>query len=42
MALRSDKELKLYYSVNYYFMDLSADDYDRMVEMAANHGNVYD
>lgn len=28
--------------VNYYFMDLSADDYDRMVEMAANHGNVYD
>lgn len=28
--------------VNYYFMDLSADNYDRMVEMAANHGNVYD
>lgn len=28
--------------VNYYFMDLSANDYDRMVEMAANHGNVYD
>lgn len=28
--------------VNYYFMDLSADDYDRMVEMAANHENVYD
>lgn len=28
--------------VNYYFMDLSADDYDRMVEMAANHGNIYD
>lgn len=28
--------------VNYYFMDLSADDYDRMVELAANHGKVYD
>lgn len=28
--------------VNYYFMDLSADDYDRMVEIAANHGKVFD
>lgn len=28
--------------VNYYFMDLSADEYDRMVQMAANHGKVYD
>ena len=33
---------KIVNPVNYYFMDLSADDYDRMVEMAANHGNVYD
>lgn len=28
--------------VNYYFMDLTADEYDRMVEMAVNHGKVYD
>lgn len=28
--------------VNYYFMDLTADEYDRMVEMATNHGKVYD
>lgn len=28
--------------VNYYFMDLTADEYDCMVEMAANHGKVYD
>lgn len=28
--------------VNYYFMDLNADDYDRMVEIAANHGRVFD
>lgn len=28
--------------VNYYFMDLSADDYDRMVHIAANHGKVFD
>lgn len=28
--------------VNYYFMDLSAEDYDRMIQMAANHGKVYD
>ena len=28
--------------VNYYFMDLSADDYDRMIQMAENHGNVLD
>uniref|UniRef100_UPI003079520E peptidoglycan DD-metalloendopeptidase family protein n=1 Tax=Phocaeicola coprophilus TaxID=387090 RepID=UPI003079520E len=28
--------------VNYYFMDLNAEDYDRMVEIAANHGKVFD
>lgn len=28
--------------VNYYFMDLSAEDYDKMIRMAANHGKVYD
>ncbi len=28
--------------VNYYFMDLGADDYDKMVQIAANHGKVYD
>lgn len=28
--------------VNYYFMDLSAEDYDRMIEIAANHGKVFD
>lgn len=28
--------------VNYYFMDLNADDYDRMVEIAANHDKVFD
>ena len=28
--------------VNYYFMDLSADDYDRMIQLAANHGKVLD
>lgn len=28
--------------VNYYFMDLSAEDYDRMVQLAANHGKVLD
>lgn len=28
--------------VNYYFMDLNADDYDRMVEIAVNHGKVFD
>ncbi len=28
--------------INYYFMDLSADDYDRMIQLAANHGKVYD
>lgn len=28
--------------VNYYFMDLSADDYDRMIQLAANHGKVFD
>ncbi|TWV12699.1 M23 family metallopeptidase [Bacteroidaceae bacterium HV4-6-C5C] len=28
--------------VNYYFMDLSADDYDRMIRIAANHGKVFD
>ena len=33
---------KIVNPVNYYFMDLSAADYDRMVEIAANHGKVYD
>lgn len=28
--------------INYYFMDLSADDYDKMIQMAANHGKVFD
>lgn len=28
--------------VNYYFMDLNADDYDKMIQMAENHGKVYD
>ena len=28
--------------VNYYFMDISADDYDRMIQIAANHGKVLD
>ncbi len=28
--------------VNYYFMDLSAEDYDRMIDIANNHGKVFD
>ena len=28
--------------VNYYFMDLSAEDYDKMIELAANQGAVFD
>lgn len=28
--------------VNYYFMDLNAEDYDRMIQIAANHGKVFD
>ncbi|MBQ8593516.1 MAG: M23 family metallopeptidase [Bacteroidaceae bacterium] len=28
--------------VNYYFMDLNAEDYDKMVQMAENHGKVFD
>lgn len=28
--------------VNYYFMDLSAEDYDRMIQLASNHGKVFD
>lgn len=28
--------------INYYFMDLSAEDYDKMIQMAANHGKVFD
>ena len=28
--------------VNYYFMDLSAEDYDKMIQIAANHGKVFD
>lgn len=28
--------------VNYYFMDLSPEDYERMIQIAANHGKVFD
>ena len=28
--------------VYYYFMDLSAEDYDRMIQIAANNGKVLD
>lgn len=28
--------------INYYFMDLSADDYEQMIQIAANHGTVFD
>ena len=28
--------------VNYYFLDLSAEDYDRMIQIAANNGKVLD
>ena len=28
--------------VNYYFMDLSAEDYDKMIELASNQGKVFD
>ena len=28
--------------MNYYFMDLSAEDYDKMIQIAANHGKVFD
>ena len=28
--------------VNYYFMDLSAEDYEKMIQLAANHGKVFD
>lgn len=28
--------------VNYYFMDLSAEDYDRMIQLAENHGKMMD
>lgn len=28
--------------VNYYFMDLSPEDYDKMIQLAANHGKVFD
>jgi len=28
--------------INYYFMDLSAEDYDKMIHIAANHGKVFD
>ena len=28
--------------VNYYFMDLSAEDYDKMIEIASNQGKVFD
>ncbi|MGL4853438.1 MAG: M23 family metallopeptidase [Phocaeicola sp.] len=28
--------------INYYFMDLNAEDYDKMIEIANNHGKVFD
>lgn len=28
--------------INYYFMDLSAEDYDKMIQIASNHGKVFD
>ena len=28
--------------INYYFMDLTAEEYDQMIQMATNHGKVYD
>lgn len=28
--------------INYYFMDLNADEYDQMIQIAANHGKVFD
>ncbi len=28
--------------INYYFMDLNAEDYDRMIQIAANHGKMMD
>ena len=28
--------------VNYYFMDMSAEEYDKMIELAANQGKVFD
>ena len=28
--------------VNYHLVDLSAEDYDKMIQIAANHGKVFD
>lgn len=28
--------------INYYYMDLNAEDYDKMIQIAANHGKVFD
>ena len=33
---------KIVNPVNYYFMDLNADDYDKMIQIAANHRKVFD
>ena len=33
---------KIVNRVNYSFMDLRAEDYDKMIQLAANHGKVYD
>ncbi len=33
---------KIVNPINYYFMDLSAEDYDKMIQLAANHGKVFD
>ena len=33
---------KIMNPVNFYFMDLNAEDYDKMIEIATNHGKVFD
>ena len=27
---------------NYYFLDLSPEDYDKMIQLSSNYGNVFD
>ena len=39
-SLLTDKQQQ--YFENYYFMDLTAEEYDLMIQMATNHGKVYD
>ena len=33
---------KIVNPVYYFFIDLNADDYEKMIELAANHGRVFD